>query len=160
MIYYCYIESPIGDLLLAGKHDQLHLIGFPHGKMARQPEPGWEHNPAPFQRCIQQFKQYFAGQRTNFELKYELNGSAFAKQVLQRIASVPYGSTTSYSNIAAQINNPKAVRAVGTAAGNNNLPIVIPCHRIVGKNGSLCGFGGGLETKQFLLELERKNLCA
>jgi methylated-DNA-[protein]-cysteine S-methyltransferase len=151
---YCYFESPLGKLLIAGSKTSLELIGFPTGKMAAKPQADWEYQPEYFANCIQQLSEYFAGKREVFELAYTLRGTAFQQQVLQHVAKIQYGTTQSYSAIAQQVNNPKAVRAVGLANGTNKLPIIIPCHRVIGKNGSLTGFGGGLGAKRFLLSLE------
>lgn len=151
---YCYFESPIGPLLLAGTNLQLELLGFPQGKLSHKPESHWQHTELPFQECIKQLRQYFAGDRQIFDIPYKIQGTAFQQQVLSAVAKVPYGKTSSYAAIAEQIQNPKAVRAVGLANGSNRLPIIIPCHRIINKSGALSGFGGGVETKRFLLDLE------
>ena len=153
-MYYCYYDSPLGKLLLAGTETNLHLIGFPSGKMHKQPLAIWQHRPHAFADCKQQLAEYFAGERQYFDINYTLSGTAFQQQALRAVAAVKYGSTASYSDIANAIANPAAVRAVGMANATNPLPIIIPCHRIIGKNGSLTGFGGGLEAKRFLLNLE------
>lgn len=151
---YCYMNTPIGKLLLGAADTELSLIAFPQGKMQRKPGKDWNYNEAIFSTPIQQLTEYFQGKRKIFTIKYVLQVTDFQQQVLQHVANVPYGSTKSYSDIAAQLNNPQAVRAVGSANGRNPLPILIPCHRIIGKNGTLTGFGGGLETKRYLLDLE------
>ena len=102
-----------------------------------------------------QILQYFSGQRTQFDLPMDLKGTAFQQSVWQELSKIPYGKTVAYSYIAKEINNPKAVRAVGRAIGQNPLTIVIPCHRVIGKNGKLTGFRGGLEMKEVLLALEK-----
>ena len=105
-----------------------------------------------------QLGEYFSGERLIFELELEPKGTPFQIAVLDALVQIPYGETRSYRDIAIEIGRPKAMRAVGAANGRNPLPIVIPCHRVIGANGSLTGFGGGLEAKTFLLELERKIL--
>jgi len=156
-MYYCYLDTPIGDLLLAGEHDALSLVGFPKGKMRHDPEPEWIYNEKPFAAARQQLQEYFAGERKTFDLSLNLSGTEFQVQVLEELKRIPYGETTSYGNIAARIGRPKAVRAVGAANGRNPLPIIIPCHRVIGSSGHLTGFGGGLDTKETLLRLEAEN---
>lgn len=156
-MYYCYLATPIGDLLLAGDAAALSLIGFPEGKMRHEPEPGWTLNEKPFAAARVQLGEYFAGTRKQFDLPLQLNGTEFQLQVLQELQRIPYGETVSYGDIASRIGRPKAVRAVGAANGRNPLPIVVPCHRVIGSNGSLTGFGGGLGAKQALLRLEAEH---
>lgn len=156
-MYYCYLNSPIGELLLAGDESALSLIGFPKGKMRHDPEPDWIFNEKPFVAARQQLAEYFAGDRKDFDLPLQLSGTEFQVQVLEELQKIPYGETTSYGDIATQIGRPKAVRAVGAANGRNPLPIVIPCHRVIGSSGDLTGFGGGLDLKEALLRLEAEN---
>lgn len=156
-MYYCYLNSPIGDLLLAGDDDGLSLIGFPQGKMRHDPEPDWIFNEKPFAVARQQLEEYFAGERTVFDLPLHLSGTDFQVQVLQELQRIPYGETTSYGEIAKRIGRPKAMRAVGAANGRNPIPIIVPCHRVIGSSGDLTGFGGGLATKEALLRLEAEN---
>ena len=154
---YCYFESPIGPLLLAGDDDALSMIGFPQGAMRREPERNWVEDDAPFAAAKQQLQEYFDGRRHSFDLPLHLDGTEFQVRVLQELQRIPYGETTSYADIATRIGRPKAVRAVGAANGRNPIPIVVPCHRVIGKSGALTGFGGGLETKAALLRLESEN---
>ena len=151
---YRYIESPIGQLLLAGDDAGLKIIGFPQGKGNVSPEPGWQPTTGCFTDAESQLTQYFEGKRQVFELNLAPTGTDFQLEVLQALQTIPLGETRSYRDIARQIGRPDAVRAVGAANGHNPLPIVIPCHRVIGADGSLTGFGGGLKTKLFLLELE------
>ena len=155
---YKYIESPIGRLLLAGNGPGLKLIGFPSGKGMVTPDPDWIENLNCFPDAEKQLGKYFLGERRVFELELEPEGTPFQVAVLDALLQIPYGETRSYRDIAIGIGRPKAVRAVGAANGRNPLPIVIPCHRVIGANGSLIGFGGGLEAKTFLLDLEEENL--
>lgn len=153
-MYYCYIETPIGDLLLAGDEHALHVIGFPEGSMRREPDSDWIYSDKPFARAREQLTDYFAGKRRSFDLPLKPNGTEFQLQVLAELQNIPYGKTASYGDVAKRIGRPKAVRAVGAANGRNPLPIVIPCHRVIGASGDLTGFGGGLPTKEALLRLE------
>jgi len=152
---YRYLESPIGDILVAGDADGLKFVGFPGGKGRLEPEPSWQPDNEGFADVKKQLGEYFAGTRTRFELKLAPHGTPFQLQVLDALRQIPYGETRSYQDIATGIGKPKAVRAVGAANGRNPLPIIIPCHRVIGADGSLTGFGGGLPTKRFLLDLER-----
>ena len=156
-MYYCYTTTPIGDLLLAGDESGLGLIGFPKGKMRRDPEPDWIFNEKPFVETRKQLDEYFAGERKEFDLPLNLSGTDFQVQVLEELQCIPYGETTSYGAIAKRIGRPRAMRAVGAANGRNPIPIIIPCHRVIGSSGDLTGFGGGLDTKAALLRLEAEH---
>lgn len=156
-MYYCYLETPIGELLLAGDADGLSMIGFPKGSMRREPEPDWIFNEKPLSEARRQLCEYFAGQRRSFDLPLHLSGTDFQVSVLQALLDIPYGETVSYGEIARRIGRPRAVRAVGAANGRNPLPVVVPCHRVIGSTGDLTGFGGGLDTKEALLRLEAEN---
>lgn len=156
-MYYCYTNTPVGDLLLAGDDAGLSLIGFPQGKMRRDPEPDWIFNEQPFAEACRQLDEYFAGERKAFDLPLHLSGTDFQVQVLEELLCIPYGETTSYGAIAKRIGRPRAMRAVGAANGRNPIPIVIPCHRVIGSGGDLTGFGGGLDTKAALLRLEAEH---
>lgn len=153
-MHYCYLTTPIGDLLLAGDDDALCLIGFPEGSMRRDPEPDWIYSEKPFAEARRQLSAYFEGSRKNFDLPLRPDGTEFQLAVLDELRKIPYGTTVSYGDIAKRIGRPKAVRAVGAANGRNPIPIIIPCHRVVGSTGDLTGFGGGLPTKEALLRLE------
>lgn len=153
-MYYCYLDTPIGALLLAGDDDALCCIGFPEASMRLVPESDWIFTEKPFAAAQEQLTSYFAGQRRAFDLPLRPNGTEFQLQVLDELQTIPYGTTTSYSDIASRIGRPKAVRAVGAANGRNPLPIIIPCHRVIGASGKLTGFGGGIPTKKALLKLE------
>ena len=157
-MYYCYLDTPIGDLLLAGDEQTLSLVGFPKGKMRRDPDADWIYNEKPFEAVREQLHEYFAGERKDFDLPLSLSGTEFQLQVLEELQRIPYGETTSYGDIAKRIGRPKAVRAVGAANGRNPIPIIVPCHRVIGSGGDLTGFGGGLDTKEALLRLEAENI--
>jgi len=156
-MYYCYLDTPIGELLLAGTDEALCMIGFPKGPMRRDPEPDWIFKEKPFEEVRQQLSEYFDGERKTFDLPLSLDGTEFQCSVLEELQKIPYGTTTSYGDIARRIGRPKAVRAVGAANGRNPIPIVVPCHRVIGSHGDLTGFGGGLDTKEALLRLEAEH---
>lgn len=156
-MYYTYATSPIGQLLLAGSADALQVIGFPHGDKARRADVGWERYDEPFKKTARQLNEYFAGDRQEFELDLAPDGTTFQVEVLEALRGIPYGETCTYRDIAVAVGRPKAVRAVGNANGRNPLPIVIPCHRVIGSDGSLTGFGGGIEVKRYLLDLEQQH---
>lgn len=160
MMYYCYFESPIGELLLAGTADELSMIGFPKGAMRRDPEPDWIYNEEAFAKAREQLAEYFSGERKDFDLPLSLSGTDFQVSVLKALLEIPYGETRSYGAIAKRIGRPRAVRAVGAANGRNPITIIVPCHRVIGSSGDLTGFGGGLDTKEALLRLEAENSAA
>ena len=122
--------------------------------MRREPEPDWIYSEKPFADARQQLREYFAGDRKSFDLDLNPGGTEFQLQVLDELQKIPYGTTTSYGDIAKRIGRPKAVRAVGAANGRNPIPIIIPCHRVIGSSGDMTGFGGGIPTKEALIRLE------
>ena len=156
-MYYCYLDTPIGELLLAGEDGALSLIGFPKGSMRRDPEADWIYNEKPLAEARRQLEEYFAGERKAFDLPLQLGGTEFQVSVLEALQKIPYGETVSYGEIAKRIGRPRAMRAVGAANGRNPIPIVVPCHRVIGSSGDLTGFGGGIDTKEALLRLEAEN---
>ncbi|MDA1073984.1 MAG: methylated-DNA--[protein]-cysteine S-methyltransferase [Proteobacteria bacterium] len=154
---YTYIESPIGELLLAGSASTLEVLGFATGNKARRAESEWQRDDHAFDNAKAQLEEFFGGERHAFDLELSHSGTQFQRAVLDALQQIPYGETRSYKEIAEQIGRPKAVRAVGAANGSNPIPIIIPCHRVIGANGALTGFGGGIATKQYLLDLERRH---
>ena len=156
-MFYSYMDSPIGRLLLAGDKEGLKILGFSTGGKARGADSEWERFDEPFRKVKAQLAEYFAGKRKIFDVKLAPDATPFQSSVLQALLEIPYGETRSYRDIAEQIGNPKAVRAVGGANGANPIPIIIPCHRVIGSNGTLTGFGGGLDSKRFLLDLETRH---
>ena len=154
-ICYTTIASPIGPLMLTAGSAGLTGLYFSQGKKSKQrPDPSWLGDSAPFHQAANQLDEYFAGQRQQFDVPLHLQTSPFQRRVLAALQAIPYGETRTYKQIAQAIGSPKAMRAVGLANGNNPLAIFIPCHRVVGSDGSLTGFGGGLEAKRYLLALE------
>jgi methylated-DNA-[protein]-cysteine S-methyltransferase len=157
-VYYRYNGSPFGNLLLAGNDSGLKWILLPGEGGSRDPLPHWEHSSERFSDAVRQLEAYFAGKLTVFDLSLLPEGTPFQQSVWRELRTVLYGETISYGEIARRIGMPKAVRAVGAANGKNPLPIVIPCHRVIGSDGKLTGYGGGLPMKEFLLALERETL--
>ncbi len=156
-MFYSFLDSPVGPLLLAGSDGRLRTIGFSSGAKTQGPQSDWVRRDAPFDAAKRQLDEYFDGVRQTFDLELAPVGTAFQMKVWQALAAIPYGETRTYGDIAAAIGNPRAAMAVGGANGSNPLPIVVPCHRVIGSDGSLTGFGGGLPTKRFLLDLESAN---
>lgn len=148
--------SPIGELTLIGDGAALTALCLPTHRHRPPVAPDARTDPALFHEVVAQLEAYFAGERQDFDLPLAPRGTAFQQQVWEALRAIPYGATTSYGELAAAIGNPAAVRAVGLANGRNPLPIIIPCHRVVGADGSLTGYGGGLEAKRALLELESR----
>jgi methylated-DNA-[protein]-cysteine S-methyltransferase len=151
---YDELDSPVGPLLVAADAAGLRRIHFQQGRGRLPPDPVWRRDPAPFRDLARQLAQYFAGTRRTFDLALAPEGTSFQLETWRALAAIPYGTTISYSELARRVGRPEAVRAVGAANGQNPLPIVVPCHRVIGKDGSLTGFGGGLPAKRALLELE------
>jgi methylated-DNA-[protein]-cysteine S-methyltransferase len=151
---YRYLDTPVGRLLLAREERDLRLINFQRRRLPR-PDPRWHESPDAFDDVVSQLTEYFAGQRQRFELPLALEGTPFQQRVWRELQDIPYGVTISYGQLAARIGQPTASRAVGLANGSNPLAIVIPCHRVIGANGTLTGYGGGLPIKERLLALER-----
>ncbi|HBW83537.1 MAG TPA: cysteine methyltransferase [Gammaproteobacteria bacterium] len=156
---YRYHKTPIGKLLLAGDGEHLELVGFPSGSMKRRHDDSWSEDNKPFNAVIKQLDEYFDGKRQDFDLPLRPAGTEFQRQVWQALQQIPYGETWSYGELAKHVGTPNAYRAVGAANGINPIPVIIPCHRVIGSNGKLTGFGGGLEAKAFLLNLESPQLA-
>jgi len=161
-IAYVLWESPLGRMMLVAEGDA--LVGVYFDGQRHQPPVGaaWRQRPesAVLRRAVTQLAEYFAGSRTRFDLPLAPAGTPFQRAVWQAIAAVPAGRTISYTELAANVGRPASVRAAGTATGRNPLSVVIPCHRIVGADGSLTGYAGGLERKAALLALERSDAAA
>ena len=155
-MYYCNLKTPIGKLVLVGDNNILYQVVFPKEHVVREPESQWIYSEKPFSEAIDQLGRYFEGSLKTFDLNLKLSGTEFQLLVLETLKTIPYGTTVSYGEIAKRIGRPKAVRAVGAANGSNLIPIIIPCHRVIGSNGTLVGFGGGLPLKRALLDHEIK----
>ena len=158
--FYTRYSSPIGELILVGDYDRLTELLLPeHHGQPPSVSADWVANADPFARAISQLDAYFAGELTEFDLPLAPEGTPFQMRVWDELTKIPYGATASYGEIAARIGQPKAMRAVGVANGRNPLAIVIPCHRVIGSSGSLTGYGGGLDRKRWLLDLEARVLA-
>ena len=154
-IHCTSMPSPIGPLLLAADDTGLKLIEFCSPRHPMQRGDDWrEGDNAVLRATREQLGEYFEGTRQAFDLPLAPRGTDFQREVWLELRRIAYGETISYAQLAVRIGKPSAVRAVGAANGRNPLPIVVPCHRVIGADGSLTGFGGGLPTKQFLLQLE------
>lgn len=149
---YSFVDTPIGAILIAGDGTSITETYFAGAK----PKPEWVRDDGAFAEATTQLRAYFAGELKAFDLPLAPRGTEFQRSVWSALLEIPYGQTTTYSTIAERIRRPAAVRAVGAANGANPIPIIIPCHRVIGANGSLTGFGGGLDVKRQLLALEAR----
>ncbi|KAA8957035.1 methylated-DNA--[protein]-cysteine S-methyltransferase [Mycobacterium sp.] len=159
MIRYRTIASPIGPLTLAGRGHVLTNLGM----VNQTYEPNradWIPDDRAFPEAVYQLGEYFSGERSDFDLEFSICGTEFQRRVWRALTTIPYGETRSYGEIAEQIGAPGAARAVGLANGRNPIAIIVPCHRVIGANGGLIGYGGGVERKQVLLDLERHTKSA
>lgn len=158
MIYYAEHESPLGRLLLAATDSGLCGIYFEEHRYFKG-TAGWHRNAGHphLRNAAQQLDEYFAGQRTTFDIALDMKGTEFQRAVWKELLMLPFGRTTSYRDIAQRIANPKAIRAAGTVIGRNPVSIIVPCHRVLGTSGSLSGYAGGLERKRYLLAHEGKD---
>jgi methylated-DNA-[protein]-cysteine S-methyltransferase len=155
---YTRMKSPVGPLLLAGDEDGLRLVHFATGRRPMSPLREWIEDRTPFKEAIRQLEAYFEGKLKDFDVPLVLDGTDFQLLVWNNLRKIPYGETVSYGQLARRIGSPEAARAVGLANGSNPIPIIIPCHRVIGSNGDLTGFGGGLPVKKKLLALESRQL--
>ena len=158
LISYTTMKSPVGCLQLAGDEGGLRLVHFATGRRPRSPQRDWIEDRKPFKEVIRQLEAYFEGKLQDFDLPLVLDGTEFQVLVWRNLQKIPYGETISYGQLARRIGSPDAARAVGLANGSNPIPIIIPCHRVIGSNGHLTGFGGGLPVKKKLLALESRQL--
>lgn len=156
MVHYCEMDSPVGTLLLFGGSAGLAGIDFHSGARRRSVDAQWRCDPHRFTYLKRQLEEYFSGVRREFEIVLAAQGTPFQQSVWNALQAIPYGAVRSYAEIAREIGRPHAFRAVGRANGANPWPIVVPCHRVIGSDRSLTGFGGGIERKQALLQLEAR----
>ena len=156
MNLYTIFNSPIGDLLAVGDGESLSRLHMLGSRKRVALNPVWQRDDDALDDVRTQLDEYFAGGRREFDLQLDMIGNPFELRVWDALCEIPYGETISYGELAKRVGNPKASRAVGAANGQNPIPIVIPCHRVIGANGKLTGFGGGLPTKEALLALETK----
>ncbi len=158
MMSYTTIAPPVGPLLLVADEAGLRKIHFINGRHPAKPAPEWREDPTKLQETIRQLRAYFAGELETFDLTLAPQGTPFQLKIWNLLREIPYGETISYGELARRAGNPKASRAVGLANGANPIPIIIPCHRVIGSSGKLTGYGGGLPIKEKLLALERRQL--
>ena len=159
MRYATFMDSPIGKLQLAEEDGKLtHLLFVSHNTLEDLGLEAVEKETPLLKKAKKQLKEYFAGKRKEFDLPLAPSGTAFQMKCWEGLRMIPYGETRTYRDIAAYAGNPKAVRAAGGANHNNPISVIVPCHRVVGSSGSLTGFGGGLEAKAYLLNLEQKGI--
>ena len=151
---YTTVDSPIGELLLLGDGDVLHGLYMQAGRKPIRVQSAWTRDDEAFADVRAQLREYFAGERSAFDIATHLEGSAFQRTVWHALTEIPYGETISYGELARRIGRPDLARAVGTANGQNPIAVIVPCHRVIGANGKLVGYGGGLDNKRRLLELE------
>jgi methylated-DNA-[protein]-cysteine S-methyltransferase len=157
-MFYAWTESPTGKLLLAADDVGLRFVMFADGRDRAEPQPGWRESASALRDVARQLRAFFAGELRDFDLKLAPEGPEFHRRVWKELLNIPYGETISYGELARRIGSPNAFRAVGRANGANPIAIIIPCHRVIGSNGKLTGYGGGLPRKELLLSLERKQL--
>lgn len=153
--YYTLMDSPLQTLIIGSDGEHIVRLFMDGQKYASRLDHHWKRDDALLADAVSQLGAYFAGELTRFDLPLKPAGTAFQQQVWQALTDIPYGKTASYGEIANRLNKPKAVRAVGAANGRNPIGIIIPCHRVVGANGSLTGYAGGIERKQWLLRHEQ-----
>jgi methylated-DNA-[protein]-cysteine S-methyltransferase len=151
---YTRFDSPIGELLAVGDARALHGLYMQEGRTAIAVRPQWQAAEEPFEDVRMQLGEYFAGRRRTFDLPLAMSGSPFQVRVWRALEEIPYGETISYGELARRIGVPSAARAVGVANGHNPISLIVPCHRVIGADGSLTGYGGGVERKRLLLDLE------
>jgi methylated-DNA-[protein]-cysteine S-methyltransferase len=154
VMFWHETDSPVGTLLLAGDAAALRRVYFQGGPRPLAPPAGWRRDAAPFERVLTQLREYFCGVRRTFDVPLAPVGTPFQLAVWRALQAIPYGETLSYGELAQRVGLAGGARAVGVANGANPLPIIVPCHRVIGADGSLTGFGGGLDIKRALLSLE------
>lgn len=158
--YATHLDSPLGVLTLLSDGESLTGLFMPSSKGNPAVDPAWGTHTPVFDRTAEQLAGYFRGELRTFDVPLAPAGTPFQQRVWSALREIPYGETRSYRDIAIRIGAPTAVRAVGLANGRNPLSVIVPCHRVVGSNGALTGYGGGLHNKQLLLDLERRSAGA
>jgi methylated-DNA-[protein]-cysteine S-methyltransferase len=161
-VLFTIIDSPIGELLISGEHTdgEMTITGLYIPGHERRPGPGWVRADLEFTELRRQLNEYFSGERRDFDLRADAPGTPFQRLVWTELRRIDYGHTASYGEVALNIGAPTASRAVGGANGRNPISIIVPCHRVVGSNGMLTGYAGGLTAKSWLLAHERRHLGA
>ena len=151
---YTTIDSPIGELMLVGDGETLHHLSMQGGRRPLRRDPAWTREDGAFTGLVEQLEEYFTGARRAFDVPLSLGGNPFEQRVWRALLDIPYGETTSYGEIARRIGSPDAPRAVGLANGRNPVAVIVPCHRVIGADGSLTGYAGGMWRKEWLLTHE------
>ena len=159
-LFYTFTDSPIGQLLLVGDGTTLRALYMHDAPNPVMVSVDWARSEAPFADVVTQLGEYFDGSRVDFDVRLAPDGTAFQRTVWRALQEIPYGATISYGELARRIGAPNASRAVGLANGRNPISIIVPCHRVIGANGTLTGYGGGLDRKRHLLSLEASVLSA
>jgi methylated-DNA-[protein]-cysteine S-methyltransferase len=152
---YSTIDSPLGELFVQGDGQFITGLFMPQHKGWLGPEASWQYSEAPFAAVREQLAEYFAGARREFDVPLKLTGTPFQRRVWQELGRIPFGTTTTYARLAGRVGHPKASRAVGHANSRNPVSILVPCHRVIGADGALTGYAGGVEKKRWLLALEQ-----
>ena len=152
---YCQIDSPLGPLFVQGDGQFVTGLYLPHHKGWSGPDATWIQSDTPFTAVRSQLREYFAGDRQQFDVPIKLVGTSFQQQVWQQLVQIPFGKTITYAELARRVGKPTASRAVGNANGRNPISILVPCHRVIGTRGKLAGYAGGVEKKEWLLDWER-----
>lgn len=160
MIYYSHVDSPLGRLFVRGDGQFVTGLYMPQHKGWPGPEASWRQSDAPFVAVREQLAEYFAGQRREFDVPLRLAGTPFQQRVWQELVRIPFGQTITYAQLAQRVGQPTAFRAVGHANGRNPISILVPCHRVIGADGKLTGYAGGIEKKRWLLAWEREATSA
>ena len=158
--FYSYIDCPLGRMFVQGDGQFLTGLFMPEHKGWRGPDASWRRSDAPFTVVREQLAEYFAGGRQQFDVPLKLAGTRFQLQVWQELVRIPFGTTISYGQLAQRVGKPTASRAVGHANGRNPISIIVPCHRVIGTDGKLTGYAGGIDKKQWLLARERSATAA
>lgn len=156
-MYYSIIKSPVDPILLVGDGTYLTGVFLNPETHNKHIQPDWKKSEKPFAKTIEQLEKYFSGDLTRFTIPIKMQGTDFQQKVWSALQSIPFGETVSYKTIADAIDSPKAMRAVGLANGKNPISIIVPCHRVIGANGKLTGYGGGLPRKAWLLDHESRS---
>lgn len=155
---YDWMKSPVGELLVVADETALRMISFREGRYPGKVAEGWRRGGPVVADVKEQLEEYFQGHRRGFDLPLAPSGTPFQLRAWRALQEIPYGGTCSYGEQARALGQPRAVRAVGAANGRNPIPIVVPCHRVIGGDGRLTGYAGGLDIKKFLIELEHRHL--
>jgi methylated-DNA-[protein]-cysteine S-methyltransferase len=158
--FFSYIDSPLGQMFVQGDEQFVTGLYMPQHKGWRGPDASWQQSDAPFTAVREQLADYFSGERQQFDVPLKLDGTPFQQRVWQELVRIPFGTTITYAQLAQRVGKPTASRAVGHANGRNPISILVPCHRVIGADGNLTGYAGGVDKKQWLLAWERSATVA